>query len=61
MISALQRLHPVRPGQQGDVRAAQGDRAELQHGRWGALHFVYFDPLEGEELIGELMTSWILK
>lgn len=40
----------------GDVRAAQaGGRTELQHGRWGALHFVYFDPFEGEELIGELI------
>lgn len=30
-------------------------RTELQSGRWGALHFVYYDPLDGERMIGELI------
>ena len=38
------------------VRSAGADgRRELQHGRWGALHFVYYDPPDGEQMIGELI------
>jgi len=37
-----------------DAARAAG-RSELQSGRWGALHFVYYHPLDGEELIGELI------
>lgn len=40
----------------GDVIAARAEgRAELHQGRWGALHFVYFQPAPGDELIGELI------
>jgi hypothetical protein len=28
---------------------------ELQRGRWGAVHFVYYQPRDGEEMIGELI------
>ena len=35
--------------------ARAGGRTELQRGRWGALHFVYYDPLDGEQMIGELI------
>jgi hypothetical protein len=35
--------------------AARGGRSELQRGRWGALHFVYYEPPDGEQLIGELI------
>lgn len=35
--------------------AARAGRSELQRGRWGALHFVYYEPLAGEPLIGELI------
>ena len=37
------------------VAAARAGRAELQSGSWGAVHFVYYHPLEGEERIGELV------
>jgi len=35
--------------------AARAGRTELQRGRWGALHFVYYEPAAGEDMIGELI------
>jgi len=35
--------------------AARAERVELQRGRWGAVHFVYYQPRDGEEMIGELI------
>jgi len=35
--------------------AARAGRTELQRGRWGALHFVYYEPAAAEEMIGELI------
>lgn len=44
------------PGYAAEVAAAaRAGRAELQSGRWGALHFVYYEPAAGEEMIGELI------
>jgi hypothetical protein len=39
-----------------DLRAAADEgRVEHQRGRWGALHFAYYEPLAGEPMIGELI------
>ncbi len=35
--------------------AARAGRTELQSGAWGAVHFVYYHPLDGEQRIGELI------
>jgi integrase len=39
--------------------AARAERVELQRGRWGAVHFVYYQPRDGEEMIGELIVERI--
>jgi hypothetical protein len=35
--------------------ARTAGRSELQSGRWGELHFVYYHPLAAEEMVGELI------
>ena len=39
-----------------EVAAAErAGRTVLQEGRWGAVHFTYYQPLAGEQRIGELI------
>ena len=41
---------------EAQVEAAQrAGRSELQKGNWGAVRFTYYHPLEGDEIVGELV------